>query len=231
MISSNNECVFIRDWSDLTFHIIFDAWWASMNVGSKQPIAWNDSRHASSWRFYLDCAIEETSSPAILCIICNQVLRHPSEHGTSSMGKHLKPKAHIAKLNELTVSEVTELTSSTVDETALAILKREGSRGIPIVSLQRKFKFNIQVLSILTELTDKTLWTGSKGLSNSSISPRHRESLPHVTICFGSYCMEFDIKRWATTFIECIMKWVGVIVSQHPEQYLPEGIHTDSGCN
>jgi len=73
------------------------------------------------------------------------------------MGKHLLAKAHIAKLNVLTVSELTELTSSTVAETALAILKRQGSRGIPIVSSQRKIKFTIQVLSILIELKDKTL--------------------------------------------------------------------------
>ena len=157
MISSKNERVFIRDLTDLTLQIVFDAWWASMTVGSKRPIAWNNSRHAPSWRFYLHCGIEETGSPGIICIVCHQVLRHPSEHGTSSMGKHLLAKAHIAKLNELTVSEVTELTSSTVDETALAILKRQGSRGIPIVSSQRKIKLTIQVLSILTELTDKTL--------------------------------------------------------------------------
>jgi hypothetical protein len=105
-----------------------------MNEGSKRPIAWNASRHAPSWRFYLHCRIEETGSPGIICIVCHQVLRHPSEHGTSSMGKHLLAKAHIAKLNELTDSEVTELTSTTVDETAFAILKRQGSRGITIVS-------------------------------------------------------------------------------------------------
>jgi len=79
-----------------------------------------------------------------MCIVCHQVLCHPSEHGTSSMGKHLLGKAHITKLNELTESEVTELTSSTVDETALAILKRQGSRGITIVSLERKSIFDIQ---------------------------------------------------------------------------------------
>jgi len=61
------------------------------------------------------------------------------------MGKHLLAKAHIAKLNELTESEVTELTSLTVDETALAILKRQGSRAITIVSLQRKIRFDIHV--------------------------------------------------------------------------------------
>jgi hypothetical protein len=38
------------------------------------------------------------------------------------MGKHLRAKADITKLNELTESAVIELTSSTVDETALAIL-------------------------------------------------------------------------------------------------------------
>jgi len=145
MICSKNERVFIRDLSDLTLQIIFDAWWASMNVGSKRPMAWKNSRHVPSWRFYLHCRFEETGSPGIICVVCHQVLRHPSEHGTSSMGKHLLAKAHIAKLNELTESEVTELTSSTVDETALAILKTQGSRRITIVSVLRKMIFNIQL--------------------------------------------------------------------------------------
>jgi len=139
MISSDNERVFIRDFSDLTLQMIVDAWWALMNEGSEQPIAWNNFRHAPLWRFYLHCGIEETNSPSIICILCHQVPRHPSQHGTSSMGKHLLAKTHIAKLNELTASEVTQLTSSTVDETALAILKRQGSRGIPIVISQRTF--------------------------------------------------------------------------------------------
>jgi len=39
MISSKNESVFIRDFSDLTLQILFDAWWASMNVALKRPIA------------------------------------------------------------------------------------------------------------------------------------------------------------------------------------------------
>jgi len=90
--------------------------------------------------------MEENGSPGIICIVCHQVLRHPSDHGTSSMGKHLLAKAHIAKLNELTESEVTELTSSTVDETALAILKRQGSPGITIVSSLRQIIFYIQVV-------------------------------------------------------------------------------------
>jgi hypothetical protein len=135
MISSKNEGVCIRDLSDLTLQIIFDAWWASMNVGTKRHIAWLNSKHASSGRFYLQCGIEEAGSPGIICIVCHQVLRHPSAHGTSSMGKHLVVKAQIAKLNELTVSEVTALTSTTVDETALAILNRHASRGITIVFL------------------------------------------------------------------------------------------------
>jgi len=61
------------------------------------------------------------------------------------MGKHSVAKAHIAKLNELTQLEVTELTSSTLDETALAILKRQGSCGITIVSVPRKMIFDIQL--------------------------------------------------------------------------------------
>jgi len=61
------------------------------------------------------------------------------------MGKNWLAKSHIAMLNKLTVSEVTEFASSTVDETYLAILSREETRRIPIVSLQMKFKFTIQV--------------------------------------------------------------------------------------
>ena len=143
MISSKNETVFIHDLSDLTLQIILNAWWASMNVDSKRPIAWNNYRHAPSWWFYLHCEIEETGSPGIICIVCHQVRRHPSEHGTSSMGKHLLGKAHFAKINKLTNSEVPELTSSMVDETAWAILKRQGSRGITMLSLQRKILFDI----------------------------------------------------------------------------------------
>jgi hypothetical protein len=142
---SKNERVFVRDWSDLTCQIIFDDWWASMNVWSKRPNGWYNSRHRPSRKFYFHCGIEETGCPGVICIVCHQVLCHPSDHGTSSMGKYLLPKAHIAKLNELTESEVTELTSSTVGETTLAILKRQGSRGITLVSLQRKITFDIQL--------------------------------------------------------------------------------------
>jgi hypothetical protein len=39
MISFNNNSDFIPDLSDPTEHNIFDAWWASMNAGSKLPIA------------------------------------------------------------------------------------------------------------------------------------------------------------------------------------------------
>jgi len=88
MMSSKNEGFFICYLSNLTIHIIFDAWWVSMNVGSKCPVAWNDSRHVSSWRFYLHCGIEETGSLWIICIIFHQVLRHQSEHRTSSMASH-----------------------------------------------------------------------------------------------------------------------------------------------
>jgi len=66
MISSKNERVFIRDLSEHSLQIIFDAWWASINVGSKLSIAWNDSKHESLWRFYLHCRIEETGCPGII---------------------------------------------------------------------------------------------------------------------------------------------------------------------
>jgi len=50
-------------------------------------------------------------------------------------------KVDVAKLNKLTVSEGSEFTSTTVDETAFGVLQRTGSRGITIVGLQRKSIF------------------------------------------------------------------------------------------
>jgi len=71
MISSKAGRVFIRDLSDLTLEIIFDTWLASMNVSSKSCIALNDSGNAPSWRFYLQCGIQETSCPVIIYIVCH----------------------------------------------------------------------------------------------------------------------------------------------------------------
>jgi hypothetical protein len=127
IITSRNQHVVISDLSDVTLQILIDDSWASMNVGSKRPITWNNSRHAPSWRFNLHRRIEETGSPGIICIVCHQGFRHKSEHGTSIIVTPLLAKAHFVKLSEFTVSEVTELTSSMVDETAMAILKRQGS--------------------------------------------------------------------------------------------------------
>jgi len=190
MISPKNELVFISDLSDLTLQIIFDACWASINIGWKRPIAWNNCRYAPSCQFYLHFGIDDSGSTGSIFIVCHQVLRHPSEHGTSPMGKHLLATAHIAKLNELTESDVTEWTGSMVDETALAISRKQGSREISIVSKQKKLIFDIQIWSIWTWLTDKRLQTGSRELWNFRISPRHLESLPHVRFCFSSYSLE-----------------------------------------
>jgi hypothetical protein len=143
MISSEHLCVFMHDLSDNILHNIFDAWWASINFGSMQPITWNKSTHSPSWRFYLHCIMEETSIPGIIWIISAQVLRHPSEYWTCSIDKPLLSTVYIAKLNESTVSEVNKLTSLLVDETALAWPKRHRSRGIRIVRMQKKFKLNI----------------------------------------------------------------------------------------
>jgi hypothetical protein len=164
VISSNNKHVFIRDLNNHSLQIIFDASWASMNLGPQLPITWNNSRQVPLWRFYVQCGIEETSSPGIIYIVCNEVLHHPSDHGTSSMGNYFLRTVYIAKLYKVTQSEVTKLTSSTVDETTLSIMNKKESRGNRIVSLQRRSKLDFQVLFILTKLTEITLQTGSEGL-------------------------------------------------------------------
>jgi hypothetical protein len=61
------------------------------------------------------------------------------------MGKQSLANAHIAMLNELSEGVVTELTSTMVDETVLAILMLKGSDGVTIVTWQKKIIFDIWV--------------------------------------------------------------------------------------
>jgi len=138
-----------------------------MNVGSKGPIAWINSRHAHWWRLYLHCKIEETGSPVIIWIICHQVLRYPAEHGTSSMGKHLLASCHIAMSSEVIESGVTALISSTVNDSALAIVKRQASRGITIVSLQSKIIYDIQLDPYWPKWPTKCPKLGAKNFETS----------------------------------------------------------------
>ena len=157
MTASKTEGVFVQDSSNLTLQTIFQAEWASMNVGSKSPISCSNSRHAAVWRLYLHCQIEDSGIPCIICIIGHQVLCHPSEHVSGSIGKHFLPKALMAKLNKLTQSEVSELTCTTVDQSTLAILNSQGSRGITMVSSQTNSIFDSLILHILTQLADRML--------------------------------------------------------------------------
>jgi len=157
IISSRNEYVFGRDLSNFGFPITFETWWASVNVEWRCLIAWNNSRHAPSWWYNLHCRFEETGSTSIIDFILLYVLCHPSEPGTSPMGTHWLAKEHNTKLNELTESEVSELTSTTITETKLTILKRKGSQGITIESLQRKFIFVSEILSRSIQLTNTIL--------------------------------------------------------------------------
>jgi len=118
----------------------------------------------SLWHFYLNCGIAEAGSPGIMCIVFDTVPHDPSEHGTTSMGKYLFAKAHIAKLSESSELEAAELPSTMVDTTAFAILMREGSQQITIVISQTKFKFELKVASILTQLTDNMVRISRKVL-------------------------------------------------------------------
>jgi hypothetical protein len=134
MYSTKEERVFIRDLTDEILQMVFDKWWTSMNVETKTTIVWSGSRHAAAWRFYKHCAKTENGCPGIICIVCNTVLVHPSENGTSTMAKHLQSKTHKAELNKLTESDVSLLTDTAGDEQALAVLKKKGSQGVMVAS-------------------------------------------------------------------------------------------------
>jgi len=72
-------------------------------------------------------------------------------------------------LNGLTESEVTELTSLTVDETALAILNRQRSQGITIVCAPRKIIYDIQVDPYCPKWQTKRSKLPAKDFENSEI--------------------------------------------------------------
>lgn len=160
MYSAKEERVFIRDLSDVRLQMMFDDWWTSMKVETKKTIVWSTSRHASAWRFFKLCANTENGSPGIICIVCHQVLAHPSENGTSTMGKHLTTKAHKLQLDKLTQSDLSIITGTAGEEQALAVLKKKGSHGVMVASHSYQTEANQKLKIILTILTDRTFKSG-----------------------------------------------------------------------
>jgi hypothetical protein len=106
---------------------------------------------------------------AITFFVINQNMG-PSEWGNLSGQQHTLQIFY--KLTEL---EVTELTSKTIDEKALALLKRHGRHGMRIVSSQGKFIFDSSNLSILIHSTNQTHQAGNKELAYCRITPSHVE--------------------------------------------------------
>jgi hypothetical protein len=113
-----------------------------MNVGWEVPIDRNNSIHTPWGQFFLHWGVELTGSPCNIFKVCNEVYRHLSDHGTRPTGNHLPVKAHSAKLNEEKESEISQLTCTTYAKIAQVILKRQESREITILCLQRKFLFD-----------------------------------------------------------------------------------------
>jgi hypothetical protein len=52
MHSAKEERVFMRDLTDETLQMTFDAWWTSMNVETKCTVIWKRSGHSPTWRFF-----------------------------------------------------------------------------------------------------------------------------------------------------------------------------------
>jgi len=100
------------------------------------------------------CTVE-VRRPAALALYVSFVItvfHRSSQHGTSTIDMHMLAKSHNAKWNELTEWEVSELKITTIDETALAMQKRQGSWGITIASCQGNS------YSTVTSYLDKYNW-------------------------------------------------------------------------
>jgi len=143
IISSKNEHVFMHDLSDHSFQIIVDIWGVSMTLGLKWPVVWNISRHVALWQICLHCRIDKTGSHGIISLVCHHDLHYPFTTWDLLNVETVTGKAHIGMLNELTESDVTEWHTLTVDETALAIVNKQGCQRVTIVSSQRKIMVTI----------------------------------------------------------------------------------------
>lgn len=141
--ASNGEEVFVRDTTDKTLQMTFDAWWSEMEVVTKKPVYWKGQKTAKAWEFYKQCALTENGSPSIVCIVCHKLLSHPAMTGTSAMSKHLTAREHVAKLNDLASSTGGGLLGKHADQQVLAMLKTKGSHGVLIVSSDKPLLFEL----------------------------------------------------------------------------------------
>jgi hypothetical protein len=79
----------------------------------------------------------------------------------------LPAEEHSSHLTDLTESDVPKSTSIKVNCRVLAIRKCQRSRGSRKVSLERKFILDNKTLSILIQLTEEMLRTGSEDYLNA----------------------------------------------------------------
>jgi hypothetical protein len=81
-----------------------------MNVDSKLSIASNNYPYGSWWRSYMHSSVQKPGNPGIICIVCLQVISHPSEDDPSFMVNQLLANSHIGKSNKLGNLKVYEST-------------------------------------------------------------------------------------------------------------------------
>lgn len=165
--ASDDRTVYIRDSDNTTLQSTFDSWWVSMNTTTKKPVNWNGRKSSPAWRFYKQCGIISDGTPAIICIVCHQILAHPSQVGASGMSKHLTSRVHIAKKNQLTDEDINETgLSVATDEKVLDILKKKGSHGTLMVSKTTSIIFTQSVDFLL----DPGI-SGQERVTNPGVQP------------------------------------------------------------
>jgi hypothetical protein len=124
--------VYIYPENSINGQLVFKEWLASCHPAQKA--SFSGKKHVQSWVFYQQCAALENGKPGILCLVCGVLLSHPTINGTASMNKHVKSKAHVAKVDAMTADDPASVVSLSADKHALAVLKKKGSNGVLIVS-------------------------------------------------------------------------------------------------
>jgi hypothetical protein len=124
--------VYIYPESSINGQLVFKEWLTTCH--SIQKASFSGKKHVQSWSFYQQCAALDNGKAGILCLVCGVLLSHPTINGTASMNKHVKSKAHMAKINAMAADDPASVVSLSADKHALAVLKKKGSDGVLIVS-------------------------------------------------------------------------------------------------
>ena len=132
----NGTHVYIRSPVDRQLMDAFDIWHVSCNWKPEKEnnrkygkLNWDSTKYSQSWEMFEQCAFVKDGYPQISCIVCLNLMQHPSINGNKTMNDHVEGAVHKKNIAKL------KLKHKAPDGNIVDLLAKQGIRGTKVGDL------------------------------------------------------------------------------------------------